>query len=88
MIFRTWIWRLSGVLVMAWFLLGGNGRRSLADDEAIALDWRPLPDLPNELGVAGPFVGVHNGALIVAGGANFAPRPGTATSGGTTRSMC
>lgn len=38
------------------------------------LDWRELPDLPNELGVAGPFVGVHNDALIVAGGANF-PRP-------------
>ena len=38
------------------------------------LDWRRLPDLPDKLGVAGPFVGVHNGALIVAGGANF-PRP-------------
>ena len=38
------------------------------------LDWQPLPNLPDELGVAGPFVGVHNGALIVAGGANF-PRP-------------
>ena len=30
-----------------------------------------LPDLPDTIGVAGPFVGVHNGALIVAGGANF-----------------
>jgi solute:Na+ symporter, SSS family len=35
------------------------------------LEWTALPDLPNELGVAGPFVGVHNDALIVAGGANF-----------------
>ena len=41
---------------------------------AVALDWQQLPDLPDELGVAGPFVGVHNDALIVAGGANF-PRP-------------
>jgi SSS family transporter len=40
----------------------------------VSLDWQQLPDLPNELGVAGPFVGVHNDALIVAGGANF-PRP-------------
>jgi N-acetylneuraminic acid mutarotase len=39
-----------------------------------SLDWQRLPDLPDELGVAGPFVGVHNDALIVAGGANF-PRP-------------
>ncbi|QGJ70968.1 SSS sodium solute transporter [Planctomycetales bacterium 10988] len=35
------------------------------------LDWEQLPALPNELGVAGPFVGVHHGALLVAGGANF-----------------
>lgn len=36
------------------------------------VDWQALPDLPDPLGVAGPFVGVHNDALIVAGGANFA----------------
>ncbi|SVD81223.1 uncharacterized protein METZ01_LOCUS434077, partial [marine metagenome] len=35
------------------------------------LEWKPLPDLPDPIGVAGPFVGVHNDALIVAGGANF-----------------
>ena len=35
------------------------------------LKWTALPDLPGGLGVAGPFVGVHNDALIVAGGANF-----------------
>lgn len=38
------------------------------------LDWHELPDLPNPLGVAGPFAGVDNDALIVAGGANF-PQP-------------
>ncbi|MGB7345638.1 MAG: sodium/solute symporter [Pirellulaceae bacterium] len=38
------------------------------------LDWSELPSLPNELGVAGPFSGIHNDALIVAGGANF-PEP-------------
>ena len=34
-----------------------------------------LPDLPNALGVAGPFVGVHGDVLIVAGGANFPTQP-------------
>ncbi|WP_419190116.1 sodium:solute symporter family transporter [Stieleria marina] len=38
------------------------------------LDWTQLPPLPNSLGVAGPFAGVHNDALIIAGGANF-PQP-------------
>lgn len=35
------------------------------------LNWHRLPDLPSSLGVAGPFAGVDNDALIVAGGANF-----------------
>jgi SSS family transporter len=46
----------------------------LADDEAARselLDWSQLSEFPAHLGVAGPFVGVHNEALIVAGGANF-----------------
>ena len=37
------------------------------------LEWDNLPDLPNKLGVAGPFVGVHNDALILAGGASLPP---------------
>lgn len=37
------------------------------------LDWQPLPPLPDAIGVAGPFVGTHQGAILVAGGANFAP---------------
>lgn len=35
------------------------------------LAWQSLPDLPDQLGLGGPLVGVHNDALIVAGGANF-----------------
>lgn len=41
------------------------------------LAWEPLPALPTaegqteQLGLAGPFVGLHNDVLIVAGGANF-----------------
>lgn len=40
----------------------------------VQLTWEELPPLPNPDGVAGPFVGVHGDALIVAGGANF-PKP-------------
>ncbi|MBT5690795.1 MAG: sodium/solute symporter [Opitutae bacterium] len=42
-----------------------------------ALKWENLPDLPagagteKQIGVAGAFTGSHNGAVIVAGGANF-----------------
>lgn len=35
------------------------------------LRWTKLPPLPDKHGFAGAFVGVSNGALIVAGGANF-----------------
>lgn len=46
----------------------------LAQSES-ELCWSKLPDLPNRLGVAGPFAGTHNGVLIVAGGANFPDSP-------------
>lgn len=55
--------------------VGSIGAETAAEsvDAAIpsVLSWQPLPSLPDDLGVAGPFVGVHNDALIVAGGANF-----------------
>lgn len=35
------------------------------------LKWSQLPQLPDEHGFAAPFAGVSQGALIVAGGANF-----------------
>ncbi|MEZ6073903.1 MAG: hypothetical protein R3C10_27390 [Pirellulales bacterium] len=50
---------------------------SVAADEprgtgaARPLSWEELPPLPDALGLGGPFAGVHGGALIVAGGANF-----------------
>jgi len=37
--------------------------------------WKPLPPIPDPVGVAAPFAGVSGGALIVAGGANFPDRP-------------
>jgi len=40
-----------------------------------ALDWSPLPPLPDPVGLGGPFVGVDpGGALVAAGGANFPER--------------
>ena len=53
--------------------LVASGPNVLAAD-ATLLSWTELPSVPDELGFAGPFVGVHNDALIVAGGANF-PKP-------------
>jgi N-acetylneuraminic acid mutarotase len=47
----------------------------------LRITWSDLPPLPPapgkkiQPGVAGPFVGVSNGALIVAGGANFPDAP-------------
>lgn len=38
------------------------------------LTWKPLPPLPDPLGVAAPYAGVTGGALLVAGGANFPDR--------------
>ena len=40
-----------------------------------SLTWEPLPPLPDKLGLGGPFAGTHNGALLVAGGANFPGKP-------------
>lgn len=48
---------------------------ALGAASAGSLQWTELPALPDKLGVAGPFVGTHNGALLVAGGANFPEKP-------------
>ena len=56
-------------------VLVGSGSQAVCG-EAL-LRWSDLPALPpgagqtEQIGVAGPFAGVHGGALIVAGGANF-----------------
>jgi len=38
---------------------------------SLSLYWAQLPPVPDKLGVAAPFVGESDGALLVAGGANF-----------------
>jgi solute:Na+ symporter, SSS family len=47
---------------------------SAASPSPESLKWDELPPLPNELGVAGPFAGIHKDTLFVGGGANF-PKP-------------
>jgi len=55
-----WIW-------LGWLLM------ACGQAAAIELVHEALPPLPDPVGVAGPFVGVDGDAVIVAGGANFAP---------------
>ncbi|MFM8892954.1 MAG: hypothetical protein ACKOTB_15305 [Planctomycetia bacterium] len=82
---RGFLPRMIGVAVFVllvapshreWSDAGGRRGQSRAAEPAKArgfgLQWRPLEPLPDPVGVAGPFVGVHGGGLIVAGGANFA----------------
>ncbi|MEM9186383.1 MAG: sodium/solute symporter [Planctomycetota bacterium] len=59
------------------YLLALLGLASVSRGEQIdsRLAYQHLPDLPYDVGVAGPFVGAHNDALIVAGGANFPDQP-------------
>lgn len=56
---------LSPVSLVAWTVL--NVLTAFGD----AAEWTSLPPLPDPLGVAGAFSGVSDGALLVAGGANF-----------------
>lgn len=61
------------VLVACWFACGQLAAQDTVPQMAQSpLQWQSLPELPDKLGVAGPFVGVHDDVLIVAGGANFA----------------
>ena len=62
------------LLSLALLLLGLNSGMQAQDLALPKMKWTELPSLPNDLGVAGPFAGVHQDALIVAGGANF-PKP-------------
>lgn len=67
--------RIGPRVGLAVSLLASGGPAGGADPSplpASRLEWRLLPPLPDPIGVAGPFVGAHRGAIVVAGGANFA----------------
>lgn len=40
-----------------------------------SLSWNELPPTPDGIGFASPFSGVHNGTLLLGGGANFPVKP-------------
>lgn len=50
---------------------GGGPHGAPAGSLRLPLDWKLLPPLPDREGFAGSYAGVANGALLVAGGANF-----------------
>jgi len=70
---------ITHVIVVLGVLLAGAGASAESSEDI--LQWSSLPALPDladggkQIGVAGPFAGVHNDALIVAGGANFPQGP-------------
>ncbi|HNQ88919.1 MAG TPA: sodium/solute symporter [Verrucomicrobiota bacterium] len=59
--YRPWLTLLAALLTHA----------AVGAAPTDSIRWTELPPLPDPLGFAGPFVGNHNGALLVAGGANF-----------------
>jgi solute:Na+ symporter, SSS family len=61
----------AAVLAIVFLTLPGAAHAAPGD----VLSWTRLAPLPDALGVAGPCAGVSNGALIVAGGANFPAGP-------------
>ena len=62
---------IAGVVAcMAPGLPGGQ-----AEQVRVPVEWGRLPALPDRIGFGGPICGVHNGALLVAGGANFPAKP-------------
>ncbi|MBN9694070.1 MAG: galactose oxidase [Verrucomicrobia bacterium] len=65
-------WVIRGIAALV--LLTGFQIRELSAAD-ISKHWKRLPDLPDQIGVAGAFAGVSGGVLIVAGGANFPDAP-------------
>lgn len=65
------------LLLFVFPLAGFSLETKTPESRTPSLIWDELPALPpapgqsHQIGVAGPFVGVHNDVLIVAGGSNF-----------------
>ena len=65
---RTILAVLAGMLGLAGSAAANEGPGTIRHP----FEWRGLPPLPDQVGFAGPYVGTHNQALLVGGGANFA----------------
>ncbi|QEC52402.1 SSS family transporter [Anseongella ginsenosidimutans] len=59
------LFMLMTFLFPAKSLLAGDGKPQQL------FSWDQLPSIPDSVGLAGPFGGIANGALLIAGGANF-----------------
>ena len=59
------------IVLFLWFLMATSCLETVTagNKSKDALEWQELPDIPQAVG--GPFVGVSNHALIVAGGSHF-----------------
>ena len=66
--------RITAALALFIGLLFSNMSHAQVEGKDI-IDWSFEKQIPNELGFNGSFIGVHNDALIVAGGANFPDDP-------------
>lgn len=71
--------RQSALLPGLFLLLLLSSAPTFAQAQNNPLAFQSLPDIPDAIGLGGPLVGTHEGALIVAGGANF---PTPLTEGG------
>ncbi|MGV3508613.1 MAG: Kelch repeat-containing protein [Sphingobacteriaceae bacterium] len=60
-----------GLTVLILLMQLTSTEESFAQKTAANFKWDQLPPIPDAVGYAGSFAGVSNGALIVAGGANF-----------------
>ena len=67
--------RLFVILLSLVSVLLNTGCSESDTQKPEAITWEELPDLPHTIGLGGVFAGVSNGALIVAGGANFPDKP-------------
>jgi N-acetylneuraminic acid mutarotase len=78
---RIQCWLHTGVALLTLFisaafdLIPGTASAMNFSPALENLRWTKLPPLPDRHGFAGAFAGVSNGALIVAGGANFPDQP-------------
>lgn len=60
------------LLSIFWLLIIDVSRGQPSAD---IIEWSELPSIPDKIGFNGSFIGVHNNALIIAGGANFPDQP-------------
>lgn len=64
------LFRGPGLVIFS-IMVAGQCALAASGSRNPALAWEQLPTLPDPVGFASPFAGVSDGALIVAGGANF-----------------